>query len=190
VPGITDRSTNRALVDTVRLGHGTLECVDIHKTRRFYEEVLGLDIVQTSPRALEVRKGTNHVYVVVETGRTERDQAWHNHNGLDVADNDAVDAAHEAISAVQDEWGLRKVGKPRAAHGDYSFYFQDFDGNWWEVVAAADGGYARDFDGRAGCDLTGHHELEALPGPSHRIHTHDRDFRAALAAATARGTTV
>ena len=67
--GITDRSLREPLVKTLRLGHGTLECADIHKTRRFYEEVLGLEVVQTSQRALEIRKDTNHVYVVVETGR-------------------------------------------------------------------------------------------------------------------------
>ena len=180
MPGITDKSTKPPLLATRRLGHGTLECVDIFRTRRFYEEVLGLDVIQTSPRALQVRKDTNHVYVVVETGRADRDQPWLNHNGLEVATPEAVDAAYELVSAVRDEWCLRKVGKPRYAHGDYAFYFQDFDGNWWEVVAVDEGGYAADFDALSQFDLTGRHELDGAVARARRMHTHDRDFRARL----------
>jgi hypothetical protein len=33
----------------------------------------------------------------------------------------------------KDRYNLRKVQKPRAAHGAYSFYFEDADSNWWEV---------------------------------------------------------
>ncbi len=38
---MTDRSKTEPLRRTLRLGHGTLECVDIATTQRFYVEVLG-----------------------------------------------------------------------------------------------------------------------------------------------------
>jgi len=39
------------------VSHGTLESYDIDKSRKFYEEFLGLELVQTSPRSLMIRPG-------------------------------------------------------------------------------------------------------------------------------------
>src|SRR5208282_286343 len=104
MPGITDRSTREPLLKTLRLGHGTLECVDLNKTRRFYEEVLGLEVLQPSPVSLMVRQDTNHVYAVVETGRVNKEMNMLNHNGLDVASPEAVDEAYELLQKVKEEY--------------------------------------------------------------------------------------
>jgi catechol 2,3-dioxygenase-like lactoylglutathione lyase family enzyme len=178
MPAITDKSTAEPILKTLRLGHGTLECVDIVKTRRFYEEVLGLDILQTSPRSLMIRKDTVHVYAVVETGN-DTEMPMINHNGLDVGSPEAVDEAYEHLVRIKDEYGIKKIQKPRHAHGDHAFYFLDQDSNWWEIVAVRDGGYAQDYvDADVDRDLTGHHQFDGLDGNVHRIHTHDPDFRA------------
>jgi len=175
MPGITDRSKKEPLLKTVRLGHGTLECADLTKTRRFYEEVLGLEVLQSSPLSLMVRKDTNHVYAVVETGKVSKEMNMLNHNGLDVATPEAVDEAYELLNKVKDEYGIRKIQKPRHSHGDHTFYFCDLDGNWWEIVAVGPGGYAKDFEEQL--DLTGRHELDEVMGSVNRIHTHDPKFR-------------
>ena len=47
------------------LSHGTLESRDLAFSRKFYEEFLGLDVVQTSPISLLVRLGGNHTYAFV-----------------------------------------------------------------------------------------------------------------------------
>src|SRR5271155_1538213 len=135
---ITDKSPPQPLLNPLRLGHGTLECVDIVKTRRFLEEVLGLDILQTSPRSLMIRKDTQHVYAVVETGN-DTEMPMINHNGLDVDSPEAVDEAYEILVNVKDEYGIKKIQKPRHAHGDHAFYFLDQDSNWWEIVAVRTG---------------------------------------------------
>lgn len=179
MPAITDRSTAEPLLKTVRLGHGTLECADIVKTRRFYEEVLGLEVIQTSPLSLMIRKGTTHTYAVVETGKADKEMHMLNHNGLDVGSPEEVDAAYELLQQVKDEYGIKTIQKPRHSHGDYAFYFCDLDGNWWEIVAVRPGGYAADF-GEDDRDLTGRHELGSLRGSVTRIHTHDPEFRATL----------
>jgi len=179
MPAITNRAKTEPLLKTVRLGHGTLECVDIVRTRRFYEEVLGLDVIQTSPLSLMIRKGTNHTYAVVETGKADKEMHMLNHNGLDVCSSEEVDAAFELLQQVKDAYGIRKIQKPRQAHGDYAFFFCDLDGNWWEIVAVRPGGYATDF-GEEDRDLTGRHELDALRGSVTHIHTHDAEFRATL----------
>src|SRR5713226_8716272 len=90
MPAITDRYEKEPLLKIQRLGHGTLECTDIAKTRRFYEEVLGLEVIQTSPLSLMVRKGTDHTYAVVETGKADKEMHMLNQNGLDVGSPEEV----------------------------------------------------------------------------------------------------
>ena len=180
MPAITDRSTKEPLLKTKRLGHGTLECVDIAKTRRFYEEVLGFDVIQTSHRSLMIRGGTDHTYAVVELGK-ENEMSLLNHNGIEVESTADVDAAFETLTAIADEYGIKKIQRPHHSHGDYSFYFMDLDGNWWEIVAVRPGGYVADFDERdQGWDLTGRHDFDDVTGNVNYIHTHEPEFRARL----------
>jgi len=179
MPTITDRSMRKPLLKIERLGHGTLECAELAKTRSFYEEVLGLEVIQTSPLSMMVRKGTGHTYAVVETGKSNKEMNMLNHNGLDVGSSEEVDAAYELLQKVKDEYGIKKLQKPRRSHGDYAFYFCDLDGNWWEIVAVRAGGYAADF-GEDDRDITGRHELDSLKGSVTHIHTHDPEFRASL----------
>src|SRR3546814_16456515 len=108
----------------------SLGVVDLAKSRRFYEEVLGFDGIQTSPISMMIRKGTDQVYAVVEVGERKPDMARINHNGLDVDTDEEVDAAYETLVRVKDEYGLKEIRKPGTTHGDYCFYFVDLDENW------------------------------------------------------------
>src|SRR5713101_1915403 len=120
MPAITDRYEKEPLLKIQRLGHGTLECTDIAKTRRFYEEVLGLEVIQTSLLSLMVRKDTAHTYAVVETGRPNKEMNMLNHNGLDMSSPEEVDMsspeevdrACQLLQQVKDEYGITKLQKP------------------------------------------------------------------------------
>lgn len=185
MPAITERSSKAPVLKTGRLNHGTLHCRDIAKTRRFYEEVLGLDVIQTSPISLMVRKGTDHVYAVVEVAGAATNMNVMNHNGFEVGSPAEVDAAHAALTAIKDEWGL-KLQPVRTMHGDHTFYFLDFDGNWWEIVAVRPGGYVADFDDKGDWDITGRHDVagwcQLYETEKKLMHTHDPEVRAALKA--------
>ena len=154
---ITQKSTKSPLLKINFLSHGTLECSDLQATRRFYEEVLGFDVIQHLKGAMMIRHGSNHTYAVVQTART-REMDLLNHNGLDVGSEEEVREAHDLLQSVQQEYGIRKIQKPHLQHGAYSFYFQDLDGNWWEILANPPGGYSVKFD-EPDIDLTGR-----LPG--------------------------
>jgi catechol 2,3-dioxygenase-like lactoylglutathione lyase family enzyme len=184
MPAITDRSTKKPLLDTKRMNHGTLACRDLAKTRRFYEEVLGMDVVQTSPLSLMVRKGTDHVYAVVEAPAGDKEMNMLNHNGFEVSSAEEVEAAHAAVMSIKDEWGL-KVMPVRTLHGDTCFYFLDFDGNWWEIVQVRKGGYVADFQD-SDWDLTGRHQFDSWVGLYNDTktlkHMHDPETRAAVKA--------
>ncbi len=122
------------------LSHGTLESKDLDKTRKFYEEFLGLEVVQTSKISLMIRLGGEHSYAVVHNPRKEP-MPRRAHNGLDVATREDVDRCYEIVKAEQEQWGIGKCSRPGDHHGTYSFYFSDLDDNWWEILANPDGGY-------------------------------------------------
>ena len=94
---------------------------------------------------MTVRRGSDHTYIVVQTGRVNEMNLM-NHNGLDVGSSADVDKAYEALVSVTEKYGLLKVQKPHTQHGAYTFYFQDMDGNWWEILSNPPRGYARWFD--------------------------------------------
>ena len=155
---ITKKSSKAPILKIKFISHGTLESKDLQVTRRFYEEVLGLEVIQNTPMSMLVRRGGHHTYAVVQTGRDE-DMPLLNHNGLDVDSEDSVREAHQLLQSVQTEYGIRKIMAPHELHGVYSFYFQDLDGNWWEILANPLGGYSQMFD-KPELDLTDHSDCD------------------------------
>ncbi|HTW89121.1 MAG TPA: VOC family protein [Candidatus Binataceae bacterium] len=126
------------------LSHGTLESRDLAASRKFYEEFLGLTVVEMSPIALCLRLGGNHTLVVVKTNH-EHTMPFVNHNGLDVSTPERVDACYRTVMEQKDAWGLRKITRPKEQHKSYSFYFWDADENCWEILANPPNGYAHLF---------------------------------------------
>ena len=123
------------------LSHGTLESRDLAFSRRFYEEFLGLDVVQTSPISLLVRLGGPNSIAVVYSKKVGEMNLL-NHNGLDVRNQEAVDEAHRIVCAEAETWHLKKISKPHLQHGTYSFFFWDGDDNCWEILTNPEGGYS------------------------------------------------
>lgn len=123
------------------LSHGTLEAYDLEKTRKFYEECLGLEVVRTSPISLMIRLGNTNTIAVVRNPKKPVMPVL-NHNGLDVASREEVDKCHEILAVQRDRWGIKKVTGPTDQHGTYSFYFLDLDDNWWEILSNPEGGYS------------------------------------------------
>ncbi len=166
----TQRSTKAPVLNINFLSHGTLEVVDLQASRRFYEEVLGLECIQNSPVSLMLRLGGDHIYVAVQTGK-KNGMGLMNHNGLDVAYDEEVDRAYQLLQQIKDEYGIGKIQPPHKQHGAYSFYFQDVDDNWWEILSNPPRGYAPWFE-RPGADLTG------LPPDELRQQRHGSGFGA------------
>jgi catechol 2,3-dioxygenase-like lactoylglutathione lyase family enzyme len=123
------------------LSHGTLESRDLAFSRRFYEEFLGLEVVQTSPISLLIRLGGPNTIAVVHS-KQAHEMNLLNHNGLDVSSQEEVDEAHRIVCADADKWRLKKIAKPHLQHGTYSFFFWDADDNCWEILTNPEGGYS------------------------------------------------
>src|SRR5262249_8793347 len=110
------------------ISHGTLECRDLAFTRRFYEEFLGFEVVQTSKISIWSRRGGNHVLVCVQSAE-KKEMGFLGHNGIDVASDAEVDECHRLVEQHAEQWKLHKISKPVVQHGSYSFYFWDADDN-------------------------------------------------------------
>ncbi|MDA0241392.1 MAG: VOC family protein [Proteobacteria bacterium] len=123
------------------LSHGTLEARDLEKSRAFYEEFLGLEVVRTSNVSLLIRLGGDNTIAVVQVPKKES-MPLLNHNGFDVETQEEVDAAHVLVEEHAEKWGIGKVTKPALQHGTYSFFFSDLDDNWWEILTNPPRGYA------------------------------------------------
>jgi catechol 2,3-dioxygenase-like lactoylglutathione lyase family enzyme len=123
------------------LSHGTIECRDTDKSRKFYEEFLGLEVVRTSHKSLMLRLGGQHTLACVRTANDLKKTVY-SHNGLDVLTREEVDAAYRTTLDQREKWGITDIMQPADLHGTYSFYFRDLDGNWWEILTNPEGGYS------------------------------------------------
>jgi len=151
------------------LSHGTLGSRDLEKSRKFYEEFLGVETVRTAPNSLMIRLGGDHVYAVIllkKKGRMDR----FGHNGLDVETDADVDAAHSVCLLQAEQWGLHDISKPVAHHGTYSFHFWDADDNCWEILSNPQGGYKWIFD-QGDLSGKGHCEKDFRHNRPVRLHT-------------------
>lgn len=140
------QSKPRPHLDLNFLSHGTMECSDLAKTRRLFEEVFGFEVVRTSKIAMQARLNSTTTIVCVKLKDKPRPNGLGGHFGMDVATKEDVDAAHEKILEIKDQYDLQKVTRPGWIHGVYSFYVVDHDGNFWEVLKNPPGGYAHLFD--------------------------------------------
>jgi len=128
-----DPAPRASILQPYCLGHGTLECANLETSRRFYEEFLGLEVVQHAITALSLRLAMRFHIVCVEVGDEVHPCNVLNHWGLDVASREAVEDAHAKAIEYKDAYGIRQVLDVQDMHGVYSFYMEDLDHNWWEI---------------------------------------------------------
>lgn len=123
----------KAVVKPTLLSHGTLMCKDLAKSRRFYEEFLGLEVVRHARPAMMLRLRSGMYVVCVCIGEKVPNQHVLTHWGLNVASREEVDHAYAEALRLKESYGIQKIQKVRERHGAYGFYLQDFDNNWWEI---------------------------------------------------------
>jgi catechol 2,3-dioxygenase-like lactoylglutathione lyase family enzyme len=116
------------------LSHGTMECYSLTESRRFYEEFLGLECVRQGKPAMFVRCGMKFHIVAIQAGRALKPAHTMQHWGLEVTSRAEVDRIHRAAIELKDKYKINQILEPCLAHGVYSFYFEDLDHNWWEIL--------------------------------------------------------
>jgi len=124
----------KSVVKPALLSHGTLECFSLTESRRFYEEFLGLECVRQGKPAMFIRCGIKFHIVAMQAGRSLKPANLHQHWGLEVQSREEVDRIHRSAVELKDKYKIGKIVEPVYAHGVYSFYLEDLDHNWWEML--------------------------------------------------------
>jgi catechol 2,3-dioxygenase-like lactoylglutathione lyase family enzyme len=128
-----NNAASESIVRPMLLSHGTLMCRDLAKSRRFYEEFLGLEVVRHARPAMMLRLRSGMYVVCVCIGERVPNQHVLTHWGINVATREEVDRARAAAQEHKEKYGIQKIQSVRDRHGAYGFYFQDLDNNWWEI---------------------------------------------------------
>jgi len=123
---------SKSIVKPYVLSHGTLEVQNLQKSRRFYEEFLGLECVRHAKPGMVIRCGMKFHIVCIEVGAAIKPASFLTHWGLDVKSDAEVDQAYSEAQKLKDEYGIRRITPCVMQHGVYSFYIEDLDYNWWE----------------------------------------------------------
>jgi catechol 2,3-dioxygenase-like lactoylglutathione lyase family enzyme len=126
-------ANTNSLIKPYMLTHGTCECYNLKETRRFYEEVLGMECVRHAPPGMVLRCGMKFHIVCIEVGDAVRPCTISNHWGLDVRTREEVDEAHRKLTEMQEHYGIKTIMPINQQHGVYSFYFEDMNHVWWEI---------------------------------------------------------
>jgi len=119
------------------LTHGTLECDDKDASSRFYQEVLGLEIVGGGRISAYVKHPATPWYIVVIPAKRRRHLSPRNRFTLTVAMPAEVEVAHRDFKAKGTAGGITAVEPVQRRDGEVSFLLSDLDKNWWEIRAAA-----------------------------------------------------
>jgi catechol 2,3-dioxygenase-like lactoylglutathione lyase family enzyme len=135
-PLSSDRFPGRGYVPQA-FTHGTLQCDDVEKSRRFYVEVLGLEIAAGFNKAQYIKHPAAPWYIVVLQRSPRRYLAPANRFTLSVATSAEVAQAHRELASNGKKVGITELGRLETADGKANFIFSDLDRNWWELTSGA-----------------------------------------------------
>ena len=115
--------------------HGTLQCDDVERSRRFYVEVLGLEIAAGFNTAQYIKHPAAPWYLVVLQRSPRQYLAPVNRFTLQVGSAAEVEQAHREFVSHKNSLGLNGITDIDRADGTVNFIFSDPDKNWWELTA-------------------------------------------------------
>jgi catechol 2,3-dioxygenase-like lactoylglutathione lyase family enzyme len=133
-PLSTDRFPGRGYLPQA-FTHGTLQCDDIERSRRFYTEVLGLEIAAGFNNAQYIKHAASPWYIVVLKRSPRQYLAPVNRFTLELGSPAEVEQAHREFAMNREAIGITDLGGLESANGATCFIFSDVDKNWWEVTA-------------------------------------------------------
>lgn len=135
-PLVDERSSERGFLPQA-FTHGTLQCDDIERSRRFYTEVLGLEILAGFNNAQYIKHASAPWYIVVLKRSPRQYLAPVNRFTLQVESSAEVAQAYNEFAANGPGLGITELRDLETANGRTNFIFADADKNWWELTARA-----------------------------------------------------
>ena len=118
--------------------HGTVECVNLAASVKFYTEGLGLDVITHVPsiRPHDIKHPSTPWYVVsLEIPAKNRKYLTPlQRYTVTVESASAVAEAHRQLQACGAEFGITSIDEIEETEDGQSFLLSDLDHNWWEVA--------------------------------------------------------
>jgi catechol 2,3-dioxygenase-like lactoylglutathione lyase family enzyme len=119
--------------------HGTIECVNLNASVKFYREALGLDVITHVPtiRPHDIKHPATPWYVVsLEIPEKNRKYLTPlQRHTVTVESAAALVKAHQELQARQAEFGITAIEAIKEITDGQSFLVSDLDRNWWEIAA-------------------------------------------------------
>lgn len=123
------------------LTHGTITCLNLEASRRFYMEVLGLDVVSPSrsvkPHYIKHPSTPWYVVSLEKTAEERKLLTPLQRYTLTMESISDVTAAHGWLKESSASLGVTELGELEESGGAVSFMLSDPDRNWWEVTSPA-----------------------------------------------------
>jgi catechol 2,3-dioxygenase-like lactoylglutathione lyase family enzyme len=118
--------------------HGTIECVNLEESVKFYRQALGLDVVTHVPtiRPHDIKHPSTPWYVVsLEIPEKNRKYltALQRHT-VTVESPAALAEAHRELHNQCNEFAISAIESIKDTRGGQSFLLSDLDRNWWEIA--------------------------------------------------------
>ncbi len=113
-----------------------MQCDNVERSRRFYVEVLGLEIAAGFNTAQYIKHPSSPWYIVVLQRSPRQYLAPVNRFTLQMATAAQVEQATANLRPWK-EIGIADLGKLNSANGKPNFIFSDLDKNWWELTSGA-----------------------------------------------------
>jgi catechol 2,3-dioxygenase-like lactoylglutathione lyase family enzyme len=118
--------------------HGTIECVDLNTSVKFYREALGLDVITHVPtvRPHDIKHSSTPWYVVsLEIPEKNRKYLTPLQRYTVTVESAAtLVKAHQELQARQAEFGITAIEAIQEITDGQSFLVSDRDRNWWEIA--------------------------------------------------------
>ena len=118
--------------------HGTMECVDLDASVKFYKEGLGLDVITHVPtvKPHDIKHPSTPWYIAsLEIPEKNRKYLTPlQRYTVAVESSAALAEAHRELSERSEEFGMTAMEPLKETSYGESFLISDLDRNWWEIA--------------------------------------------------------
>jgi len=120
------------------LTHGTIECGSLVNSRQFYQDVLGLEIVQLLPISIYLKHASTPWYIVCVqvTEKSRHYLSPRQRFTLAVESVGSVKGAHQRFKENSEELRITELREVKENSDGASFLLSDLDRNWWEITSS------------------------------------------------------
>jgi catechol 2,3-dioxygenase-like lactoylglutathione lyase family enzyme len=115
--------------------HGTLVARDMNVNRRFYTEVLGLEVHQANDHVIYVKHPNTRTYIVCAERKDFKVFSPNFRNTLTVKSNEGVKEAYRRFAEAGQALGVTELFPINEDGSSVSFCFRDPGTNCWEITS-------------------------------------------------------